>query len=106
MTDKPNGHDKEAIDTEQRIHQAMDDEYGFPGYYPVVVIARQSLNFEAHLQATVAAEQGERPYRIRERPSREGNYVSYRVELYVDTAQAALDRKAVLADLPGVLMLL
>jgi putative lipoic acid-binding regulatory protein len=101
-----NGHDPAALEAEHRIRAAMEDAYGFPGFYPVVVIARQGPDFEADLQATLAAEQGGSPYRIRERTSRKGNYVSYRVELYVETAQAALDRKAILAELPGVLLLL
>ena len=104
--DATNGRDQTAVDADRRILEAMEEAHDFPGYYPVVVIARSSDGFEADLQATLAAEQGGAPFRIRERSSREGNYVSYRVELFVATPEAALARKLTLASLSGVLLLL
>jgi putative lipoic acid-binding regulatory protein len=95
-----------AVNADETITAAMEEVYDFPGYYPVVVIARRGLDFEAVLQATLAAAQGDAPFRVRERASRAGNYVSYRVEVHVSTAHQALARKNLLADLPGVLLLL
>jgi putative lipoic acid-binding regulatory protein len=104
--DTTNSRDQTAVEAERRILEAMEEAYDFPGFYPVVVIARSSDGFEADLQATLAAEQGAAPFRIRERSSREGNYMSYRVELFVATPEVALSRKATLATLNGVLLLL
>lgn len=99
MTDDPLGKD-------QRILEAIADAYEFPGYYPVVVIARSGLEFEATLMATIVAQQGEAPYRITERASRRGNYRSYRVELYVDDPPAAIAAKEWLSRLEGVLFVI
>jgi putative lipoic acid-binding regulatory protein len=93
-------------DDTSRIEAALDGVYDFPAFYPVVVIARQGFEFGAELHATVAAAQGDQPFRIRERKSSGGKYVSYRVEMHVPTARQALARKSLLAQLPGVLVLL
>ena len=99
-----NGHDLPPDDAE--IVAAMESQHAFPGYYPVVVIARRGEGFEERLRGAIEAQQGEAPWRLTERRSRQGNYVSYRVELHVDDARTALQRKAVLAELSGVLVLL
>jgi putative lipoic acid-binding regulatory protein len=98
-----NGH---GDGTDAELVAAMERQHDFPGFYPVVVIARRDVDFEARLRGAVAAQQGAAPWRITERRSRRGNYVSYRVELHVDTARIALARKAVLAGLRGVLVIL
>jgi hypothetical protein len=91
---------------ETEILAAIEAGHRFPDYFPVVVIARQDTDFAALLEATVRLAQGDAPYRITERPSREARYISYHVELYVGTPREALDRRLALAALPGVLMLL
>jgi hypothetical protein len=93
-------------DQESRIIAAIEAAYEFPGYYPVVVFARSGLDFAATLFAAVAAEQGEEPFRITERASRQGTYRAYRVELFVSDARGAVARKAVLAALEGVLFVM
>ncbi len=99
------GHPAE-LEQERKLLAAMAEAHEFPGYYPVVVIARRGEGFEATLRALVAAEQGSAPYRIKTRSSRNGSYVSYRVEVYVADAVVALARKASLSALEGVLVLL
>jgi putative lipoic acid-binding regulatory protein len=91
---------------ERRLIEAMENAHEFPGYYPVVLIARRGLGFEAELNATLAATQGDDPFRIRERTSRQGNYVSYHVDVFVQSAHDALARKQVLAEMPGVIVML
>jgi len=94
-----------ALDEDQ-ILAAIEAGHRFPGYFPVVVIARHEADFQALLEATVTQVQGEAPYRIRERPSRQERYIAYRVEIYVGSPREALDRRLVLAALPGVVMLI
>lgn len=91
---------------DQTILDAIERAHEFPGYYPIVVIARREVAFEARLHAAVESSQHGAPYRIRERQSRQGNYSAYRVEIYVESAEMALARKAALAALAGVLLLL
>jgi putative lipoic acid-binding regulatory protein len=100
------GVDLGGDDREARILDAIASAYAFPGYYPVVVIARTGLEFEATLMASIAAQQGDAPYRVTERASRRGNYRSYRVELYVDDPVAAVAGKAWLSQLEGVLFVI
>lgn len=92
--------------TPDDLLHALEEAHEFPGYYPIVVIARTGEDFEELLRYELSHAQGESPYTIDARLSRNGNYVSYKVEVFVDSAQIALDRKAALADLDGVLMLL
>jgi hypothetical protein len=106
-SEAPNGKPSRIFEEEeQRLVDAMEGAHEFPGFYPVVVIARHGLGFEAELNASIAAVQGEAPFRIRERSSREGNYISYHVELYVESALEALERKAVIGGIAGVIVLL
>ena len=100
------GMDHSAADRHTRILDAIANAYEFPGYYPVVVIARSGLDFEATLMASLAAQQGESPYRVTERASRRGNYRSYRVELYVEDPPAAIAGKEWLSQLDGVLFVI
>ncbi len=102
-----NGHlTEDGLEHDERILAAIADAYEFPGYYPVVVIARSGLEFEATLMASIVAQQGEAPYRITERASRRGNYRSYRVELFVDDPPAAIAAKGWLSQLEGVLFVI
>lgn len=71
-----------------------------------MVIARSGDAFLERLEAAVAQAQGEAPYRITERPSSQGSYVSYRLELHVDSAREALEKKRVVSELDGVMFLL
>lgn len=85
---------------------ALELAHEFPGYFPVVVIARREEAFEARLEHLVVELQGAQPYRMRRRASRQGTYMSYRLELHVRTAREALGCRARLAELPGIVMLL
>jgi len=86
--------------------ELIESSHAFPGIFPIVVIAASDAEFLMTLETTVAAEQGEAPFRIRRRLSREGHYASYRVEIHVESAEMALARQAVLAALPGIRALL
>lgn len=86
--------------------ELIESSHAFPGMFPVVIIAASDAEFMMTLEATVAAEQGEAPFHIRQRLSREGHYASYRIELHVESAEVALARQAVLAALPGIRALL
>jgi putative lipoic acid-binding regulatory protein len=85
---------------------AMEEAHEFPGYYPVIVIAQQGEDFRALLYQTLSVTQGQAPFEVTERPSRKGTYISYRIEIFVESARSALDRKLVISSLEGVLYLL
>jgi hypothetical protein len=104
--DRENGHRPREIVDEPALIEALEREYDFPAYYPVVVIARQGTGFQDRLLAEVERAQGDAPYRIRERTSRQETYISYRVELFVNDAHTALRRKETLGAIEGVLYLL
>ena len=92
--------------SDEELIQALELGHTFPCYFPIVVIAKRGEGFLERLEATVKEAQGEAPYRIAERPSREGRYVSYRLEVHVDGAREALDRQRGVAGLDGVLFVL
>ncbi len=97
----------EAVDDSQII-EAMEAAHVFPGYYPIVVIARDDDDFRERLNAVLGGwgSSDARPFRISERPSSQGAYISFRVEVFVDSPRTALDRKTVIAEIAGVLMML
>ncbi len=80
----------------------LEAHYAFPGAFTIVLITRPDEAFFALLQATLAAEQGVDAFEIETRPSRKGNYVSYRVHVHVHSARTALQRRRVLAALPDL----
>jgi putative lipoic acid-binding regulatory protein len=82
---------------------AIESAHTFPGFFPVVVIARRGEEFEDRLSAALFAAQGTAPFAIRQRASSGGNYVAYHVEVHVESASVALDRRDALARLEGVL---
>jgi putative lipoic acid-binding regulatory protein len=92
--------------SEDEVLGILEGSFAFPGFFPVVVIARRETTFDLRLHTALAEAQGEAPFKIEERLSKNGNYVSYHVEVFVDDARTALARKGTLATLPGVLMLL
>lgn len=86
--------------------ELIETRHAFPGPFPVVIIAASDEEFLMTLEATLAAEQGDAPFHIRQRLSREGHYASYRIEIHVESAEIALARQAILAAIPGVRALL
>lgn len=86
--------------------ELIEDAHSLPGIYPVVVIAARDEEFREILLATVESEQDGDPFTITVRESSRGNFISYRVELHVESGRAALDRKAALAALEGVVTVL
>jgi putative lipoic acid-binding regulatory protein len=96
---------RRVLSVEEQI-SALELGVAFPGYFPVVVIARAGATFLADLTAVIGEAQGEAPFEIRERPSSHGRYVAYHVQMYVESARDALDRREALAALAGVVMLL
>lgn len=93
--------DDGTLDEDTQI-ALLEAHYTFPGAFTIVLITRPDDAFYALLQATVAAEQGVDSYEIEVRPSRQGNYVAYRVHVHVHSARMALNRRRVLAALPDL----
>jgi putative lipoic acid-binding regulatory protein len=103
-----NGHSPAQSDSSdhERVLAAIDEAYDLPGRFPVVLIAPSGSGFRDQLDVELGRLQGDAPFDIRERESRHGNYMSYRIELHVESAEDALAKKSALAELPGVLMTL
>ncbi len=78
----------------------------FPGNFPITVIAKSDLAFYATLHAALEELQGESTFTIEERPSKKNNFTSYRIELYVESAETALFRKEEIGKIVGVLVML
>jgi putative lipoic acid-binding regulatory protein len=94
----------EPLDRATRV-TLLEDAHEFPGPFTIVVIAHAGEEFEALLRVTLVELQDGNPFSISERASRKGTYVSYRVEVHVADAPAALDRKDSLSALPGLVTL-
>lgn len=90
----------------QRMLDAMAERHPFPGFYPVVVIGVAGDDFRSALVALIEAHEAVDAFRLSERSSSRGSYVSYHVEYYVLHAEAALEVKDRLALLEGVRALL
>jgi putative lipoic acid-binding regulatory protein len=116
--------DAGAVNADQRLEMiaAMEAAHTFPGHYRVVVIAPAGEEFRLSLLALVRTLQAEdltdaddsgassevvdSLFRLEERSSREGNYVSYHLDIYVTSAEIALQRKDRISALEGVSFLL
>lgn len=96
---------QEAIE-EAQIISAMESAHAFPGYYPIAVIAKGDDAFRERLHVALGDMQGEAPFRVTERPSTNGTYISYRVEVHVESAHVARVRKNAIAGIAGVLVML
>lgn len=97
----------EVTDDDRTLDEAtqialLEAYHTFPGRFTIVLITRPDEAFFALLQATVVAEQGIDEFEIEVRPSKKGNYAAYRVHVHVSSAQAALNRRRVLATLPDL----
>lgn len=90
----------------ERLVRAMEERYHFPCFYPVVVIARNETAFAQRLEAALVYEQDGDEYTITQRPSSQHNYISYRIEMFVQSAEIALRRKEFLRNVEGVMVLL
>lgn len=86
--------------------QVIRDHHVLPGMYPMTVIARAGSAFYATLHLLLEELQGEGSFRIEERASSKKNFSSFRVEIYVESAETALYRRERISELDGVLMLL
>ena len=85
---------------------AMREEHEFPGQYPFVVIARNTPDVYLRLLAAVEAEQDGHPFELSIRESSAKNYISYRLQIFVNDAEIALEKKMTLQGIPGVVMVL
>lgn len=90
----------------ERLADAIEQAHDLPGFFPVVLIARSGIGFRGRLESELDRMQEGAPYRITRRLSAHGNYKAYRVELHVASGVVALARKALLAQLPGVILTL
>lgn len=86
--------------------QVIRDHYVLPGMYPMTVIARSGSAFYATLHLLLEELQGEGSFRIEERVSSKKNFASFRIEIFVESAETALYRRERISELDGVLMLL
>jgi putative lipoic acid-binding regulatory protein len=91
---------------ESEMEAALELAHTFPGYFPVVVIARHEPTFESRLVEIIVAIQDGAPHTLRRRASRHGSYMSYRIEIHVESARQALSRRNRLSEVEGVVMLL
>ena len=78
--------------------------YSFPGDFPLSVIARNDEAVEADIVATAAAA-GTISAHERQ-PSKEGKYISHRLQVRVDSASEAHALRAALRRLDGVMTVL
>jgi putative lipoic acid-binding regulatory protein len=86
--------------------EVLRRHYTFPGEYPITVIARNDLAFYATLHMALEELQGESSFTIEEKPSSKKNFTSYRIEIYVESAETALYRKEAIGKISGVLVML
>ena len=84
----------------------LRQNHTFPGEYPITVIARSDLAFYATLHMALEELQGESSFTIEEKPSSKKNFTSYRIEIYVESAETALYRKEAIGKISGVLVML
>ncbi len=92
--------------TRDELLDVLRSSFVFPGEFPITVIARSDSSFYAILHSALEELQGESTFTIQERPSSKNNFTSYRVEIYVESAETALFRKEAIGRLSGVLMML
>ena len=85
---------------------AMEEVYEFPCFYPASVIAKAGEDFLARLRKALDYELEGREYKITKKQSTRGNYISYRIELFVDSADMALDMKEFIRKIEGVIILM
>ncbi|MCB2206577.1 DUF493 domain-containing protein [bacterium] len=90
----------------EELLAVLRDNYVFPGTFPITVIARSDLEFYATLHTAIEELQGEMSFSINQVPSKKKNFTSYRIELYVESAETALFRKEAIGRVDGVLVLL
>jgi putative lipoic acid-binding regulatory protein len=82
------------------------DNHNLPGMYRITIIARAGSAFYATLHLLLEELQGESTFSIEEKVSSKKNYSSYRIELFVESAETALYRRERISELEGVLLLL
>jgi len=90
----------------EELLEVLRRNHVFPGTFPVTVIAKSDLAFYASLHAALEELQGESTFTIEERPSKKQNFTSYRIEIYVESAETALFRKEAIGKIEGVLVML
>ena len=86
--------------------KAMEEVYDFPCFYPASVIAKAGEEFLQRLRKALDYELEGREYKITKKQSSSGNYISYRIELFVDSADMALDMKDFIRKVEGVIVLM
>ena len=92
--------------TRDELLSVLRENHVFPGMFPLTVIARSDLAFYATLHAAIEDLQGESSFTINEKPSTKKNFTSYRIELFVESAETALYRKEAIGRVEGVLVML
>jgi len=92
--------------TRDELIDVLRKNFVFPGEFPITVIARSGSEFYALLHSTLEELQGESSFTIHQRPSARKNFTSYRVQIYVESAETALYRKEIIGSITGVLMMI
>ena len=83
--------------------RAMKAKHDFPGFFPIVMFAKSDLAFTARLHAALEYIQDGAPFEISKRESTHKTYISYSVQIHVSSAEEALERRAFLGKLDGVI---
>ncbi|MBN1446551.1 MAG: DUF493 domain-containing protein [Bacteroidetes bacterium] len=92
--------------TREEMLAVLRAHHTFPGMFPLTVISRSDHAFYAVLHSALEELQGESTFRIEEKPSSRKNFASYRIEIFVESAETALYRKEAIGRIKGVLFML
>ena len=92
-------------DERQRTLALLDDQHTFPGTFRFRVVIRPGLRAPV-VQAVAAVVKEDAIGRVHERVSRNGNYLSLRLEVEVASAEQVLEVYEVLQRVDGVLAVL
>lgn len=92
--------------TQAEVLEVLRSHFVFPGLFPITIISRSGNDFYALLHKTLEKLQGEASFTIQERASSKRNFASYRIEIFVESAETALFRKETIGKIDGVLLML
>lgn len=92
--------------THAEVLEVLRSHFEFPGPFPITIISRSGSDFYALLNKTLEQLQGEAPFTIQERASSRKNFASYRIEIFVESAETALLRKEAISRIDGILLML
>lgn len=92
--------------TREETLAVIREHHVFPGNYRMTVIAKSTSSFHARLHLLLEELQGEGSFHIEEIPSSKQTYSSFRITIFVESAETAVWRRERIGGVDGVLMLL